>query len=95
MSIRVAEEGARAVLAVSNLGPTIAPEERRRIFERFEQTADGRQSGAGWGLGLYFCRLAVEALGGTVGVEDSAAWDTSFVVRLPARRSGEGESLRA
>jgi signal transduction histidine kinase len=50
-------EGDRAVLAVEDQGPGIAPTDRERIFERFTQLdrQDGRRGG-GIGLGLYIAR---------------------------------------
>jgi signal transduction histidine kinase len=40
------------------------------------------------GLGLYFCRLAVEAHGGRIWVEGTAECPTIFVVELPIRPTG-------
>ncbi|MCP3144072.1 HAMP domain-containing histidine kinase [Pyxidicoccus sp. QH1ED-7-1] len=71
-------------LAVRNDGPPIAPETRARIFDKFVQGEAEKDSRRGYGLGLYFCRLATEAHGGQLSVEDTPGWPTSFVVRLPA-----------
>jgi hypothetical protein len=60
------------------------PESRLdRVFERFEQV-DARGSGAtrSTGLGLTFCRLAVEAMGGTIGVESKLREGTTFSFTL-------------
>ncbi len=35
------------------------------------------------GLGLYFSRLASKAQGGTLVVEQTAEWPTTFCLRLP------------
>jgi signal transduction histidine kinase len=35
------------------------------------------------GLGLYFCRLAAEAHGGSIRVEETAELPTVFVIELP------------
>jgi signal transduction histidine kinase len=53
---------------VTDTGPGISPEDRKRIFERFAQV-EGSSSRQGFGLGLSFCRLAVEAHGGQIWVE--------------------------
>jgi signal transduction histidine kinase len=53
-------------VSVKDDGPGIAPAAQRRLFQRF-QRVDGDPS-PGTGLGLYFCRLAVEAHGGRIGV---------------------------
>jgi signal transduction histidine kinase len=71
-------------LAVRNDGPPIPPEARTRIFDKYMQGDDETDSRRGYGLGLYFSRLATEAHGGKLAVEDTPGWNTSFVVRLPA-----------
>ena len=54
-------EGGSVVLDVKDSGPGICEELRPRLFEKF---AVGNLPGRGSGLGLPFCRLAVEAQGG-------------------------------
>jgi signal transduction histidine kinase len=71
-------------LAVRNDGPPIPPEVRTRIFDKYVQGEAETDSRRGYGLGLYFSRLATEAHGGKLAVEDTPGWNTSFVVRLPA-----------
>ncbi len=74
----------QVVLAVSDAGPGIAPELRSTIFERFVQLDPGNKgtSRGGRGLGLAFCKLAVEALKGTLTVEDANP-GARFVITLP------------
>lgn len=71
-------------LVVHNTGPIISTDDRRRIFDKFVR--GGTDSGTGTrnaGLGLYFCRRAVEACGGDIDVVEEPDWPTSFMVRLP------------
>jgi signal transduction histidine kinase len=68
-------------IRICNDGPPVRLDSRERIFDKF--CGDRRQTGT-TGIGLYFCRLAVEAHGGTIAVEDYPEWPTCFVVRLPA-----------
>jgi signal transduction histidine kinase len=70
---------------VRDEGPGIPPESRERIFEKYAQldrdaTLRGRSS---QGLGLVFCRLAVEAHKGRVWVEDNHPKGSCFCVELP------------
>ena len=69
-------------LRIGNTGPAVPPEYRSRIFEKFWRVdvGDTRQN---QGLGLYFCRLASEALGGRIWVEETVALPTVFVIELP------------
>jgi signal transduction histidine kinase len=55
---------------VVDTGPGIPEGERERIFEKFTQVQRHVQARRGSGLGLAFCRLAVEAHGGRIWVED-------------------------
>ncbi|MBN1681073.1 MAG: cyclic nucleotide-binding domain-containing protein [Anaerolineae bacterium] len=58
-------------ISVTDTGSGIPEGERERIFERFAQVAGDRpvKGRRGFGLGLTFCRLAVEAHGGRIWVE--------------------------
>jgi signal transduction histidine kinase/NO-binding membrane sensor protein with MHYT domain len=78
-----AHEG-EAWVVVKDRGIGIAPEARKRIFERFER-ASSRNFG-GLGLGLYIVRQIVEAHGGTIGVESELGVGSTFTVKLPRRR---------
>jgi len=69
ITLSVSRDGSRVVLRVRDTGSGIAPEEQRRIFEKFSQGAGGHRRPYSSGLGLTFCKLAVEAHGGSIGVE--------------------------
>ncbi len=73
-------------IRVADKGPGISPEMRERIFERFVQVDAGYRtvSRLGRGLGLTFCKLAIEAHGGSIWVE-AAEPGTIFCVSLPKR----------
>lgn len=75
--------GRRVEIAVSNDGPPIPAPERARIFHKFARgRAEDAVAGSA-GLGLYFCKRAVEAHGGAIAVVETAAWPTSFRITLP------------
>jgi signal transduction histidine kinase len=70
-------------LRVANSGPAIPLAERARIFEKFARGEAGdRHLNAG--LGLYFCRRAIEAHGGQIALEDYEDYPTCFHVSVPA-----------
>jgi signal transduction histidine kinase len=57
-------------VSITDTGCGIPPEQRPHIFERFSRgTSDGPRP-RGFGLGLTFCKLAVEAHGGQIWIED-------------------------
>lgn len=70
---------------VIDAGPGIPEGERERIFEKFTRIKDTeRGSYSGMGLGLTFCRMAVEAHGGSIWVEEGPSGIGScFSVQLP------------
>jgi signal transduction histidine kinase len=73
-----------AKIAVIDNGSGIAPEYHDKIFEKFEQgVMNGRRLGSG--LGLTFCKLAVEAHGGRIWVESELGNGSTFFVELPLR----------
>jgi len=72
------------LLQVSDQGPGIAEEDLRRITEPFYRADSARQrSTGGYGLGLYLCRLIVEAHDGSLEIQSSPGKGTNVIVRLP------------
>jgi signal transduction histidine kinase len=71
-------------VAVHDEGPGIPVESREAIFEKFG-TLSARTNRAyhSVGLGLAFCKLAVEAHGGSIGVDDGARVGSIFWFQLP------------
>jgi len=82
---RIARRDAGGVeIAIGNSGPPVPEAERDKIFGRYFQVERRRASAReNRGLGLYFCKLAVEAHGGTIHVEQRGDLGAVFVVRLP------------
>jgi len=67
ISLAITRAGQMARVAVTDAGPGIPPEYHQRIFEKFRQVPSPCRR-PGMGLGLAFCKLAVEAHGGRIGV---------------------------
>jgi two-component system sensor histidine kinase/response regulator len=89
VAVAPCEEGIE--IAVSDQGSGVPPEHREKIFEKF-QRLESRKSvpGANRGLGLTFCRLAVEAHGGTIWVDDAPGGGALFRALLPATEVDSG-----
>ena len=82
--IRVSAQKAKGVLDVSvrDSGSGIPPADRKRIFEKYARIhRKGKPKGRG--LGLAFCRLAVEAHGGRIWVESAEGEGSTFHFTLP------------
>lgn len=73
-------------VSVSDTGAGIAPEHQARIFDKFYQVKPGASTGgvASTGLGLSFCKMAVEAHGGTIAVESAPGKGSRFWFTLSA-----------
>ncbi len=82
ITIAARHEGDHVRISVSDTGPGIAPRDQQAIFEKFSRVRqEGRSKGLG--LGLAFCRLAVEAHGGQIWVESELGKGATFSFTLP------------
>lgn len=68
-------------LRIADAGAGIPPEEREQIFQRFVQ-GKRPEAARGHGLGLAFCKLAVEAHGGRIWIEDANP-GAVFAIEIP------------
>ncbi|MBV8757896.1 MAG: HAMP domain-containing histidine kinase [Deltaproteobacteria bacterium] len=83
-AISAKRDAAGVEIAIGNSGPPVPEAERDKIFGRFFQVERRRASARqNRGLGLYFCKLAIEAHGGSIHVEQRGDLGAVFVVRLP------------
>jgi NtrC-family two-component system sensor histidine kinase KinB len=67
---------------VKDSGPGILPAFQEHIFEKFTRLSS-KEGSRGLGLGLAFCRLAIEGHGGRIWVESEEGKGTNFVFLLP------------
>jgi signal transduction histidine kinase len=77
---RETDKGLRQHVSVKDSGSGIPPEIRERLFQKF---TTGSQQQRGSGLGLAFCKMAVEAHGEHIWVESSSSEGTTFTFTLP------------
>jgi two-component system, OmpR family, heavy metal sensor histidine kinase CusS len=86
VSLQVADRWVE--MTVGNSGPPVPASERESIFGRYFQVEARRAAArANRGLGLYFCKLAVEAHDGQISVETRGELGAVFVVRMPVSTS--------
>lgn len=74
----------QTVIEVTDSGPGISDRDKGNIFQKFytinNQISDSSRS---IGLGLYLCKVIVEAHGGTITVRDNLPHGTIFQMTLP------------
>jgi two-component system, NtrC family, sensor histidine kinase KinB len=66
---------------VRDRGPGIPPQYHERIFEKFGQVRERKVRGTG--LGLTFCKLAVESHGGRIWLQSAEGAGSTFALALP------------
>jgi signal transduction histidine kinase len=77
-------EGDKVVLRVENNGPAIPRALRESVFDKYSQVENAAaRSPLTRGLGLYFCRLAVEGHHGSISVDDRPGGGVAFRIELP------------
>jgi signal transduction histidine kinase len=72
-------------VSVADTGPGVAPEDRDRIFEEFQQSETGVGHREGTGLGLALSKRFVELHGGRIWLESELGRGSTFTFALPAR----------
>ncbi|MBM4053240.1 MAG: HAMP domain-containing histidine kinase [Planctomycetes bacterium] len=79
----------KTILCIADDGIGIPKDYREKIFEKFFQIDDvaGKRK-YGFGLGLAFCKIAVEAQGGCIWVESEEGKGAAFKIQLDIAGSG-------
>jgi two-component system, NtrC family, sensor histidine kinase KinB len=86
--------GASVKFWVRDNGPGISASDCDRIFEKFTRLR-GKNNPSGIGVGLAFCKLAVQGHGGQIWVESELGKGTTFWVTLPvAQKMATGQLKR-
>jgi two-component system sensor histidine kinase KdpD len=89
--IAASSYGDSVELRIVDRGPGIPPAAREQVFEPFQRRDERAVSaGAGVGLGLAIARGFVEAMHGTIALEDTPGGGLTVAITLP--RAGRGDS---
>lgn len=73
--------------AIQDEGPGVDPKLQDQIFERYE-IGNAVQNVAQLGLGLAFCKMAIEAHGGNITVANNETQGSTFTVCMPLQSEG-------
>ncbi|WP_460726552.1 ATP-binding protein [Lysobacter rhizosphaerae] len=85
VSLGVAPTPEGVCFEVADTGPGLNPEQKSRLFRRFEQAEGARTSAryGGSGLGLAISQELAAAMEGSIGIDSAPGEGTRFSVRLP------------
>jgi len=96
VAVKVTPEDDAIAIRVTDRGPGVPADDRRRIFERFVRGSNASSSAAdggaprpvrGSGIGLALVKHIAESHGGRTYVEDGEGPGATFVIVLPARKA--------
>jgi signal transduction histidine kinase/CheY-like chemotaxis protein len=88
VTVRATREGDDLVVAVTDTGVGVPPEDRDRIFESFQQGGRGAPKEEGTGLGLTLSRRIVELLNGRLWLTSEVGVGSTFTFSIPLVSSG-------
>ncbi len=94
IAVRVLPLAAEVQVSVEDTGPGLAPDARRRMFDRFWR-GDRARSRGGTGLGLAIARGLVEAHGGRIWAENRENGGATISFTLPVTNGSGGQLPRA
>lgn len=87
VTCRIEQHGQEVVVAVSDSGCGIKPEDQKLVFEKFKQVGDTlTDKPKGTGLGLPICKEIVEYHGGRIWVESEPLVGSTFLFSIPVSR---------
>jgi signal transduction histidine kinase/DNA-binding response OmpR family regulator len=84
VGVRAAVHDQELVVEVTDTGPGVPVEDRRRIFDAFQQGARHPEQTEGTGLGLTLSKRILELHGGRIWVESETGKGSTFGFALPA-----------
>ncbi|MCL1469586.1 AAA family ATPase [Argonema antarcticum] len=92
-TVKARQEGNQIIFSVIDTGIGIAPADREKVFEKFQQVGDTlTDKPKGSGLGLPICKQIVEHHGGRIWVESQPTQGSNFSFSLPIADSNNAET---
>jgi signal transduction histidine kinase/DNA-binding response OmpR family regulator len=93
--VRARVDGPELVVTVSDTGIGIAPDDRERIFESFQQGGRGVQQQEGTGLGLTLSKRILELLGGRMWLKTEVGVGSTFGFAVPVGTTSKSSARSA
>jgi signal transduction histidine kinase len=83
VELRLLETAGAVEIHVRDHGKGVPLEHRGRVFERFERAVGQNEYRSGFGVGLWVVGQLVEAMRGSIVIEDAPGGGALFIVTLP------------
>ncbi|WP_051217381.1 hybrid sensor histidine kinase/response regulator [Paenibacillus assamensis] len=83
ISVSAEVQDGHLIIHVSDTGIGMNNQTQAKVFQRYEQGADGKNDGRGFGLGLNICKQLVELHGSTLTVRSELGQGSVFSFGLP------------
>lgn len=84
ITMTLSSNGQSALLAISDTGIGISPDEKSKLFTKFHRgTSTWQYDYEGTGIGLYISKLLVDEFNGKINVESSPGMGSTFTLELP------------
>ncbi len=93
IAVDATNEDGWVTVSIEDNGPGIPVLDRERIFDKFTRLR-GMNKPGGLGIGLAFCKIAVEGHGGRIWVESQNNVGTTFFFTLPVASPQQQESVQ-
>jgi PAS domain S-box-containing protein len=91
VDIHITQSGPRYEFSITDTGPGISEEGRKRLFEPFQQAEEGARKG-GTGLGLTISRRQIELMGGVLGLETTPGRGSRFYFSVELEQTDSSEA---
>jgi signal transduction histidine kinase len=85
IEISLRSDKGQVTVAIADNGVGIPAEQREQVFDKFGQIDGGGKHRHSSGIGLTFCRLAIETHGGQIWADEPKIGGSTFVFTLPMR----------
>jgi signal transduction histidine kinase len=86
IQIKMEQKDSDLFISIKDQGRGISPEDQQYIFERYMRSNLTTKNARGVGLGLAFCKLAIEGHGGEIWVESELGKGSTFIFKLPIKK---------
>ena len=93
VEIRGKQSDSMAVFSVLDRGPGLSETVKNNLFKKYTADSQGVSRGIGGaGIGLAFCKIAVNALGGVISGENRPSGGSVFTVKIPLNSDSKASS---